>query len=313
MQESSRAGIVTVIYNAQHHIDGFLTSLIRNKESIKHIIFVDNASRDSSLDHLSSLDGIISYEVIKNKSNIGYSAAVNQGITVLLEKEFDYILVTNNDLTIQEEGIRTLVEDMENIHADVVGVPTTNDGTTYVLDNSFDKKTGIVTYNSITKESLIEKLTLVKTIPSLYVQGGVVLFHRRFLTMIGLYDDALFFGGDELDFLLRITSSLDKVVSIISLRSYNLFDHRTHHDGRFKLRKAVMMIQGVMYVLFKHGYMPWSTVYENVMGKLLDELAKKSFKRRIALFGICLRSFIVALALLISYKISIGLGSKDSH
>ena len=143
---------------------------------------------------------------------------------------------------------------------------------------------------------LEDLITHTTTEPSEYVQGGVVLFRAGFLKMVGLYDPFLFFGGDELDFLLRITDSHSRndIKCAISLRAYNLFDHHTHHDGRFKLRKATMMIQGIVYVLLKHGFMPWSVQYRYTMHKLLEELGKKSFKRHLVLTILYIRGLVIS-------------------
>ena len=304
MSHSTNLGIVTVLYNAERHIERFLDSLIRNQEVIDHVIFVDNASKDNSLKYLSRLDGSISYEVISNEENIGYSAAVNQGLSMLITKNFEHILVTNNDLEIKEGGISLLLEDMESTHADVVGIPTTNDTKHYILGNSFNRGSGEVNYRSVEKEVLEDLITRTTTESSKYVQGGVVLFSKRFLQVIGLYDPFLFFGGDELDFLLRITDSRSHfdIKCAVSLRAYNLFDHHTHHDGRFKLRKATMMIQGIVYVLLKHGLMPWSVQYRCTMHKLLEELGKKSFKRHMVLTILYIRGLVVSSIYLLMHQ-----------
>ena len=301
---SKNLGIVTVLYNAERHIERFLDSLIRNQEVIDHINFVDNASKDNSLKHLLKLDGSISYEVISNEENVGYSAAVNQGLSMLLTKNFEHILVTNNDLEIKEQGLAILLEDMEQARVDVIGIPTTNDTEHYILGNSFNKKTGEINYRSVEKEVLEDLITQTTTESSEYVQGGVVLFSKRFLQTIGLYDPFLFFGGDELDFLLRITDSHSRfdIKCAISLRAYNLFDHHTHHDGRFKLRKATMMIQGIVYVLLKHGLMPWSVQYRYTTHKLFQELGKKSFKRHIVLTILYIRGLVISSVYLLMHR-----------
>jgi len=296
MSASSNLGVVTVTYNSTRHLGGFIESLLLNKESISFVVFVDNNSSDDILSIIQKLDGHITYSYIRNSKNIGYSAAVNQGITLLREKELKYILVTNNDLTISVGGVDVLVRDMDIIHADVIGIPTTNDKKNYVLSNSYDVKTGDIAHLVLSKDDLLIKLKKESVEKTTYVQGGVVLFNETFFRKVGLYDPFLFFGGDELDFLFRVLSFKETVACYISLGAWDLFDHHTHHDGRFKLLKAKMMIQGVVYVLFKHGFPFWTGIFWNKIGALLRDLGKRSFRRHCVLVLLLLRAIIFSLA-----------------
>lgn len=290
----TKIGIATVTYNAERHIEKFILSLLLNKESISFVVFVDNHSGNDIRPFIKKLDGHIDYHIITNSKNIGYSAAINQGIDFLRKKDCEYILVTNNDITIQEGGVALLLEDAEKSDADVVGVPTTNDGNSFVLSNSFDDKKGCVTHSVISKALLLEKSKTQTVESTLYVQGGIVFFRERFFRTVGVYDPFLFFGGDELDFLLRVTRCEKQVNCVISLRAWSFFDHYTHHDGRFKMLKAKMMLQGVVYVLLKHGFGPRTLLFRNVVGDLLRNLGKKNFIRHLVLTFFFMRSFIIS-------------------
>lgn len=289
-------GVTTVIYNATRHLKGFVESLLENKESVAFVVFVDNHSSDLFLPYLKPLDGVIRYTVIHNKTNVGYSQAINQGISLLREEGNRYVLVTNNDVTIAPGGIDILVQDMRSADADVVGIPTTNDKESYVLSNRYDTHTGKVHHDIVSQEVLLEKISVSPVEKTMYVQGGVILFRESFFNTIGVYDSFLFFGGDELDFLLRINTYRKPVNCIISLRAWNSFDHHTHHDNRFKFLKAKMMIQGVVYVLLKHGHSATTAIFWNTIVSLCQELGKKSFKRYLVL------SFFVVRALIVSHR-----------
>lgn len=296
-------GIATVLYNSSRHLDTFVESLIANKEAIGEAIFVDNGSRDNPENILRKLDGIMPYSIIKNSANVGYAKAINQGIHKLFSKRYDFILVTNNDMKIKEGALSLLLQDMTGSSADVIGVPTTNDGKEYVLGCHYDKqKNEVVPDPKVTIQEIEERKARMPTVDTLYVQGGIILFNRSFFDKIGFYDEYLFFGGDESDFTLRILSCKEKVKAAISLRAYDKFDHFTHHDNRFKLLKAKMITQGETYVLMKHGYGLFSgKLYEKIKS-LSAELGRRNTFRLILLCFLFIRALIVNILYLASTK-----------
>ena len=280
MSPNEKIGIVTVLYNSSCHLDMFVESILLNKNNIKEVVFVDNNSSDNPKDFLKKMDNIIDYSIIKNKSNIGYSKAVNQGAHNLFAKGYDFIMVTNNDLKIKEGGLGILLDDMIKNKADVIGVPTTNDGKNYKLSCHYDKKLDdFVPDEDVSISKLKEMISISQTVRSAYVQGGIILFNRKFFEKIGFYDDYLFFGGDETDFLMRIRESKIDIKCLISLRAFEYVDHFTRHDGRFKFLKAKMMIQGETYILMKHGYGFFSAKFYKRIKKLYFQLNKGSIIR----------------------------------
>jgi len=92
--------IIIVTYNSKNTISQCLDSII--KETIdKEIIVIDNSSIDDSV-HLieQKLKGIPKSNLLINKKNIGFAAAVNQGAKIA---RGDYLLILNPD-TILKEG-----------------------------------------------------------------------------------------------------------------------------------------------------------------------------------------------------------------
>lgn len=287
-------GIVTVLYNSTRHLHTFIESLLVNKEAIGEVVFIDNGSHDNPETVLKKLNGVIAYSLIKNTANVGYAKAVNQGVQTLFCKEYRFIMVTNNDMKLQEGSLALAQQDMIASAADVLGVPTTNNGIDYTLGCHHDKqKNEVISDPQVTVQQIERMVAHSPTADTVYVHGGVILFNRSFFEKIGFYDEYLFFGGDESDFILRILESDEKIKAVISLRAYNKFDHFTHHDGRFKLLKAKMITQGETYVLMKHGYGLFSAKLYRKIRSLYSELGKGSVLRIILLSFFFIRALLL--------------------
>ena len=107
---------VTVVipnHNGKHYINTCLKSL-KECNSLK-VIIIDNGSNDGSKTYIK--DKYPEFTLIENKRNLGFAAAVNQGIRA---SGNDYVFLLNNDTEIEKNCISNLVkciESDENIFA----------------------------------------------------------------------------------------------------------------------------------------------------------------------------------------------------
>ena len=77
------------------------------KEDCK-VLVIDNNSKDASCEAVSSL--YPASVILRNKRNIGYVKAVNQGIDYGLKDGSDYIWILNNDVAVESNSLTRLVE-----------------------------------------------------------------------------------------------------------------------------------------------------------------------------------------------------------
>ena len=105
-----RVLITIVNWNGRDDLVELLAS-IKNlnypKDNYK-IMVIDNGSRDGSQTAISQ--SFPDVYLLENKRNIGYVKAVNQGIANGLNREVDYIWIFNNDVTVEENSLKKLVE-----------------------------------------------------------------------------------------------------------------------------------------------------------------------------------------------------------
>lgn len=104
-------------YNKEDFVVECVRSLKEQTLSEVHIIVVDNASKDDSVDKLREkfFDTI---EIVRNKENLGGSGGFNSGLERALEYESEYIMLIDNDVFIDSAAIEIMYSYM-NEHEDV--------------------------------------------------------------------------------------------------------------------------------------------------------------------------------------------------
>ena len=113
LKTKNRVSVVVVKYNSSSMISECLKSLNNNDSSCQEIIVIDNASSDQETTR--QLKGKFSdVKFIANQRNIGYGAAVNQGVRLA---SADYIFFMNPDMVVPEGTIEKLISFMES-HVD---------------------------------------------------------------------------------------------------------------------------------------------------------------------------------------------------
>lgn len=107
-RQSPRVGVVIPNWNGKHWLQPCLDSLSQQYFKDFSIIVVDNNSSDGSVEFLSKRWPDI--DIIKNQSNLGFSAAVNAGI---LRSGSDYIFLLNNDTQVHPGCLKEIVETLD--------------------------------------------------------------------------------------------------------------------------------------------------------------------------------------------------------
>jgi len=107
-------------YNSSHIIDVAKASLRSLSKQVGNgidifLIIVDNASSDGSYEELVnyiSNELPISYEIIRTSRNFGYAGAVRLAYETIARK-FDFILLLNNDIVLEENALREIMSRMQ--------------------------------------------------------------------------------------------------------------------------------------------------------------------------------------------------------
>ncbi|HEX6100207.1 MAG TPA: glycosyltransferase family 2 protein [Thermoanaerobaculia bacterium] len=132
-----RITIVLVTWNSAPYLGRCLEGILQQTYRDRELIVVDNASTDPS----AAIAEPHAARVIRNESNRGFSAAVNQALEVA---SGDFLLVVNPDCYLEPEYAERLVEVFESSSRQVAEDDSTtgplDDSTTGPLDDSATRR-----------------------------------------------------------------------------------------------------------------------------------------------------------------------------
>ncbi len=119
MADSKTVGVVTVTYNSQPVLDGFMRSMLAQTYPDFALYVIDNASQDNTLADLAGYQDP-RIQIIPNHENKGVAAANNQGIQASLQSGCDFVLLLNNDTEFAPRLLETLVAEMDVRQCDML-------------------------------------------------------------------------------------------------------------------------------------------------------------------------------------------------
>ncbi len=105
-------GAVLLNWNGADLTIACIESLLSGSLIPDHIIVVDNASTDGSIDIIETKFQQV--QIIRNTENLGFSGGNNIGIQQLIKMNVDYIWVLNNDTEVDGKCLDELVRVMDN-------------------------------------------------------------------------------------------------------------------------------------------------------------------------------------------------------
>ena len=100
--------IVIPNYNGKHFMEPCLCSLSEQTYKDFHILVIDNASSDGSIEYME--ENYPDIELIKLQKNYGFSKAVNIGIQ---HSRTPYVILLNNDTTVDTRYVEEMVKAIE--------------------------------------------------------------------------------------------------------------------------------------------------------------------------------------------------------
>lgn len=212
--------IVIVNYNSFHLLDECLYSLDKFcKGTSNEIIVVDNASDEGKIEFVT--DKYPDVTIIKNKTNIGFAAANNRGLSIAKGK---YSLILNNDTRFTEDSVKMVFDFSEaSLEKLFVGIQLCNpDGS---------KQESVVMFpsvwNGITENFFLYKLFPKSKFFNKYYQNyynysdpvdtdvikGAFMFCPTVeLKKLGGFDERFFFYSEETDLCKRFKENGGRII-----------------------------------------------------------------------------------------------------
>lgn len=197
----TRCMLVTVTYNSGPDLGPFLDSvdaLIVASQTELHLVVVDNASQDGTVDLLRSRGGA-TLTVIENPINVGVAKANNQGIRAALAEGYDHVLLVNNDTLLPAGLVDELLAAGASLGAAMVAPRIVWMGSRQ--DDWYDggkivPRRGFVAVHELIPRSDQPYLTE-------YASTCCLLVSAHVFRAVGLMDERYFVYWDDVDFMVR--------------------------------------------------------------------------------------------------------------
>ena len=209
--------IIIVLYEEKANL---VFQCLENIKNFK-IIIVDNAGNVFLKSEIEKKFKI--YKYILNKKNYGYAKAANQAIK---QCDTEYILMFQADGLISNKDIFILLESHKKYKNCFITSPTYYDKESKLSYNS-----GYLPEKSSKKDILnLEGDVCVET-----VLGSIILFKKKDIIEIGLYDEIFFLYYLDFELCRRIISKKKSIIQI--------FDAKVQHaHGQIKVRNPLKKI-----------------------------------------------------------------------
>lgn len=110
--DKKKLTIIIITYNSQDHIESCLKS-IENQKIPSNIILIDNNSQDKTLEKIKNKKN--NFNLIKNKLNLGFAQAVNQGIAYSKKNlNTDLFLLLNPDTNLKKDCLNKIIKKIKS-------------------------------------------------------------------------------------------------------------------------------------------------------------------------------------------------------
>jgi len=254
--------IVIVSWNDWPKLRDCLTSIYRNAPSAVEILVVDNASADGTPEHVRSLFPAV--DLYCNARNVGHSRALNFGFT---RTRGEFVLLLDQDTELMGDCISRLMDFLRrHPEADLVAPRTLNtDGTIQEsarnfpspLSGIFGRQSRLTRWfpnNPISRRYLArQNLGASEPFEAEQVGGACMLFRRRMLSEVGLWDESYFAYWNDTDWCYRLRAAGKRIFCVPDAEIYH---HETSGRAEGKPPKRLWLFHYNAYRL----YTRWQTL-----------------------------------------------------
>jgi len=240
-----KVGLVTITFNGESVIDGFLDSVSKQDYPNFTLYVVDNNSVDQTKNKLKDADPTISISIIENDFNNGVAGGNNQGIKRALADGCEYIILINNDTEFEPSLITKLLSRAKNTAYKII-VPKmmyySEPDILWFAGGFFNSRMGYMNYHvgmGEKDEGQYDDREIT------YAPTCCVLIHKSVFEEVGLMDEKYFVYFDDTDFWLRVMKNGKyKMLYIKDVEFYHkvgsLTKSKIGHRNNFKFSDFVM-------------------------------------------------------------------------
>ncbi|WP_140487625.1 glycosyltransferase [Flavobacterium sp. GSA192] len=198
--KNSLVKVVIVTFNGMQWIQKCIDSIISSSIDVE-IIIVDNNSADGTRAFLKN--NFSNITTIFLNENVGFGQANNIGIKKALEYDFQYLFLVNQDVYIEVDTIKNLVEAHTQNQDYGILSPIQLNGRGLGLDRSFSNY-----LSSHLCENFISDLYTNKLANRIYsikfVNAAAWLLSRKCIEIVGGFNPSFFHYGEDDNYIQRV-------------------------------------------------------------------------------------------------------------
>ncbi|WP_297899021.1 glycosyltransferase family 2 protein [Methanobrevibacter sp.] len=277
-----RISIVIPNFNGLNFLKICLNSLERKfseKLRINHlyIIIIDNGSTDGSREYLNdklkneNLKNI-TYNVLFNNINLGFSKAVNQGIKFSNSNDSTYICLLNNDVEITSDFFYYLVESIEKDDKIFsVSSKMLQYNNKDLIDDAGDEYT-LLGWTKKSGDGLSSK-NYSKSREIFSSCAGAALYRKSILNKIGYFDENFFAYMEDVDISYR--AQIYGYKNVYSPKAIVYHVGSGSSGSRYNEFKIKLAARNNIWLIYKN--MPWPQIVINIGFLFIGFLIKYLF------------------------------------
>jgi GT2 family glycosyltransferase len=242
--------VIIVTFNGEQWLKKNLNSLRKSSVPLS-VIIIDNHSNDDTTKLIK--DNYPEVLLIENEQNLGFGKANNIGLKHAIEKNGDYIFLLNQDVWIEADTVKKLIELHRSDPQFGIVSPVHLDGKGTELDKYFSTYIPYKTLAEIKKA----KTGFVETN---FVNAAAWLLSRDCILKVGGFDPLFNHYGEDRDFCNRIMYHGFTIG--VSINSSICHDRKYITTNKYQKKQNLIFASGLAHVkninkpLF-NNYLSW--------------------------------------------------------
>ncbi len=211
--------IIIPNWNGLEFLPDCLESLFKINYQNFLVCLVDNGSTDDSISFVAK--NFPQVYILKNKENLGFAAACNQGIKYGLDREDDYILLLNNDTVVTADFLEKMVAAAKDDKTGIVGAKI------YYFDQPekiWFAGGKFIKWRASGQHVSWQKLDLPAWQGNRntdFITGCVMLIKKQVFKNIGMFYEPYFLSVEDLDFCWRAKKNGWKIKVVLDARVWH--------------------------------------------------------------------------------------------
>lgn len=249
----SRVSVVIPNYNGIKYMDTCMKCLEAQNYKDFDVIVVDNASEDGSQDIPLKYSDSLSVTVVKFMENLGFSAAVNEGI---LKSKAEYVFLLNNDAYAGKHCIEELVSKMDSddtiFSAQALMLQYRDKN---LVDSAGDYFSAMGWAFSAGKDKSAEMYVEDKEVFSCC--AGAAIYRKKVFEQIGMFDENFFAYLEDVDIGYR--ARLHGYRNVLVTKARVLHVGSGASGSRHNAFKVKLSVRNSFLVMYKN-FATWQRV-----------------------------------------------------